>query len=504
MDLISKLGFSNLNNILFFKFWIKGNIEDFQKIYDISPLPGNKEGISGSTVTGYNIGIYKKIDSKKKDAAIKVFKYIISKEFQKKSFISDQIVSVMSSLYEDKEVCKIKDCEFYKSHQLISKPINGIEDFDEYDLKYRENILKFLYGNKTAKETLKKINDISKIYFFTIHTENTSIGLICFIVITFFIIIILLSLIFLFMEKFSPYFNFLPQDFWIILIFGLVLILSSCYASFEELTKTKCYLRYSLQSFGIMLFLTIILYQLIVNFPEKNKNVEWITNHRYQFLLFFLLIEIIPKIIIYINTFEIQDVIITNGQNFQICYLKNVFSIFLEIFKFFYMIIIIIVICILIYAEWNIKSTFYEVRLIIFSIYVDIISLILIIILQIVIIKNYLLYNILQDILVLIIAIFNYMLIYGSKILLGIINKENPQSKIINKIVKNFIDNNSTNSRVTSSQSNNTSNIISSNNCDTILDSSKVSRKRNSIITKIMYFHTINEFNEDNDSNTNN
>jgi len=168
------------------------------------------------------------------------------------------------------------------------------------------------------------------------------------------------------------------------------------------------------------------------------------------------------------------------------------------------MIIIIIVICILIYAEWNIKSTFYEVRLIIFSIYVDIISLILIIILQIVIIKNYLLYNILQDILVLIIAIFNYMLIYGSKILLGIINKENPQSKIINKIVKNFIDNNSTNSRVTSSQSNNTSNIISSNNCDTILDSSKVSRKRNSIITKIMYFHTINEFNEDNDSNTNN
>jgi len=492
MDIASKFSYFDFNNILFFKFWIYEDNPLFENIFTMSSLPGNKEGVSGTSVTGYNIGINKNINTKQKNSAIEFFKYVISKDFQKKSLINKKVISAISTLYEDKEVCEKRNCEFYKSQQFITKPIENIEDFDEYDLKYREYILKFLYGNKTAKETLKNIINIKKFYFLTIHSEDTSIGLICFITITFFIIIILLSLIFLFMKKFSPYFNFLPQDFWIILIVGLLLILSSCYTSFEELTKTKCYLRYALLSFGIILFLIVFLCQLIINFPEENKLVEWTTKHRYQFLLLFILIDIIPKIIIYIITFGIRDIMIINGQNFQICYLKNGFSNFLKMTEYFFMFIITIVICILIYAEWNIKSTFYDLRLILISLYIDILYALLIMIINFVNITNYLIYYMIQDILISLITIFNFLIIFGSKILLGILNKKDIQSMFINKITKKFIESSTTISKTTTYDSNR-SNIISTITDNSVVSCDNSDKKRETFIAKIIYFHNLSE-----------
>jgi len=52
-------------------------------VYKKSILPGNIEGISGSTIGGYNIGINNKISNNRKEKAIEVFKYITSWDIQK-------------------------------------------------------------------------------------------------------------------------------------------------------------------------------------------------------------------------------------------------------------------------------------------------------------------------------------------------------------------------------------------------------------------------------------
>ncbi|ORX84844.1 hypothetical protein BCR32DRAFT_111768 [Anaeromyces robustus] len=56
---------------IFIRYWFIYrllNIENFP--YVISSLPGIKEGISSAAFTGYNIGIVKNIDEKKKEAAL--------------------------------------------------------------------------------------------------------------------------------------------------------------------------------------------------------------------------------------------------------------------------------------------------------------------------------------------------------------------------------------------------------------------------------------------------
>jgi len=244
--------------------------------------------------------------------------------------------------------------------------------------------------------------------------------------------------------------------------------------------------------FGIILFLIVFLCQLIINFPEENKLVEWTTKHRYQFLLLFILIDIIPKIIIYIITFGIRDIMIINGQNFQICYLKNGFSNFLKMTEYFFMFIITIVICILIYAEWNIKSTFYDLRLILISLYIDILYALLIMIINFVNITNYLIYYMIQDILISLITIFNFLIIFGSKILLGILNKKDIQSMFINKITKKFIESSTTISKTTTYDSNR-SNIISTITDNSVVSCDNSDKKRETFIAKIIYFHNLSE-----------
>ena len=61
--------------------------------YVVSPLPGVKEGISGSIVTGYNVGVNNYISEERKKASIEVINYMASKNFQKKYVKNDIIIS---------------------------------------------------------------------------------------------------------------------------------------------------------------------------------------------------------------------------------------------------------------------------------------------------------------------------------------------------------------------------------------------------------------------------
>ncbi|ORX87618.1 periplasmic binding protein-like II, partial [Anaeromyces robustus] len=213
---------------LFIKFWMfhRPQIYRLQPFYNISALPGHIEGVNGSTICGYNLGIKKGIDKEKIEATIKAIKFFISDEFQKTVVKEKIMLSVIPRVYEDKKVCESVDCELFKSIQFIVRPVDKINDLnisiDEYIEKFRNYAYEFLYENQTLSDTIDKINDLTKIYYVSLDSKVTNAGIIIIIIILILMAIMATSLIFLFHKKLKPFFSFLPDSFWIISIMGCI------------------------------------------------------------------------------------------------------------------------------------------------------------------------------------------------------------------------------------------------------------------------------------------
>ncbi|KAG4089319.1 periplasmic binding protein-like II [Neocallimastix lanati (nom. inval.)] len=114
-------------NFIFAKLWYASKFHD---TYDYTILPGSKSGISGSIIGGYSVGINKHITDEKKEASVTAFKFIISSYIQKILIIERRLNSPLSSLYDDKEVCSVVDCPFYKSLQVVTRPNSSTYNYD--------------------------------------------------------------------------------------------------------------------------------------------------------------------------------------------------------------------------------------------------------------------------------------------------------------------------------------------------------------------------------------
>ena len=144
--------------MLFAKFFYMGMDVIYKANYDVSPLPGNKSGISSSIVSSQNLGIPNYISDSKKEAAIQVLKFLTSKEIQKEMLIENRnLYSGIPSLYDDQEVCSEINCELMKSIQPVFIPITY--DYDSFEEVLRESTYDYLYGNTTVEESLKKISN---------------------------------------------------------------------------------------------------------------------------------------------------------------------------------------------------------------------------------------------------------------------------------------------------------------------------------------------------------
>ncbi|OUM58476.1 hypothetical protein PIROE2DRAFT_16238, partial [Piromyces sp. E2] len=161
-------------NALFLKYWkIYSN-----PIYKVSPLPGIKEGISGSTAGGSNIGISIYSKGEKRIAAVKVLQYISSKEVQKEEVVlNNNLLSAIPSLYDDPEVCEKIDCDFFKSIQYIPRPIQQIDNYDEYSTFFRKNIYDYLFGDKPISNVLKTISNIKTNFYIKVNQEDSYLGI---------------------------------------------------------------------------------------------------------------------------------------------------------------------------------------------------------------------------------------------------------------------------------------------------------------------------------------
>ncbi|ORX82994.1 periplasmic binding protein-like II [Anaeromyces robustus] len=417
---------------IYAKWWYYDLFEDkYVKI----PIVGNKEGISASSVGGLNIGINKYISNENLKASIEYLKFITSKDFQKKLLMKKLIFSSIDSLYDDEEVCKYESYQIFKKMQFIPRP--SLVNYDDYSFKFRNHLKKFLYSDKSAEETLYNIMNISKIFNISIFSTSIPIG-ICVLVIC---IIMLSSLIFLFKENFNPFFKYLSVDFWIIFVFGSIIILNTAYTKLGELSSFKCRLTVIFFFFGLSLNYIPILYKLIIYFPGESNFSEWVKNHKYIYLAICLLVEIILIGLSFIYKFDIYDVLVNGGQNFQICKMNNTFGKIMFGIMVTYKFTIIFVMLIYIFIEWNINESFYEVRFIVMFLYIDILSFILLFLFDIIIIKNYRSYFIIYTCILIIISISNYGFLYGFRLFCGFLNKKNLKMAFIQNVNKNFINN---------------------------------------------------------------
>ncbi|OUM58126.1 hypothetical protein PIROE2DRAFT_16688 [Piromyces sp. E2] len=208
------------------------------KLYTISLLPGRTEDVNASILGGFNININKNISNERIRAAIEVIKYLSSERFQKEIIIKQlNFFSFVKKLYDDKETCQYVNCNIMKEIQFYVRPSSTIrnENFSDRAVKLFH---RFLDGEKTAEEVLNEIEDIIKIYYFTMKSTVGAI-IMSILVLTFFIVI--LSTIMVFIPKLkNEYFKFLSVDLWIVYAMGSVFMLISIFEFYDVQTKEKC------------------------------------------------------------------------------------------------------------------------------------------------------------------------------------------------------------------------------------------------------------------------
>ncbi|ORX83358.1 hypothetical protein BCR32DRAFT_243422 [Anaeromyces robustus] len=217
-----------------------------------------------------------------------------------------------------------------------------------------------------------KIDDLTKFYCLSLNTDNTSVGLIlCFIIIGI-SVFILSSLIFLFINKFKPYFSFLDKDFWIILIIGVIMMMFSFFTKIGKPYWFYCHIQSIILSFSLTFYSVPILYKLIISFPKKDNKISKFINKsrktKYLFFLLFILLDIILNSLMILTPYDIENKMFDNYKNFQICTMKKRFGRLVIYFIFIFKTLIILFIVFLIFLEWNYKPLHNDIRFLIIAI----------------------------------------------------------------------------------------------------------------------------------------
>jgi len=420
---------------LFLRFWYLDHIP----LYTTSSLPGEKAGVSGTIGLANNIGICKYIEEDNIRAAAEIVKFISSKDIQKEYVIKNHFMSAILSLYDDEEVCSYVDCGVIKGAMPLYSMEFTRDGFgsDEFNLQFKQYVFDFLYGNKTAKEIVKRINSITAIHNFSIDTDDTISGLIVFIIVTITLSLFLFSTILLFIKALEKQYKLLSKDLWIISILGSVIIMSAIFTLYGNATKIKCFLRLIHTYCGVYICFLPILYKLIINIPLVNPYSIWVKNHKYLFLLLMLLVEIIMNIsLLFIPLFNIEKINASDGKNFEKCSIKKGFGLVIYYLEITWIVVVLIGILFLIFIEWSLKETVYELRYITASVFMTFFFLIMCILVVEIKIINHIAYNFFYACILYILSVSNHFLIYDIRIIQLLIKNKKEEMK--NKFYNNM------------------------------------------------------------------
>jgi len=371
--------------------------------YTPSVLPGIKKGVSGSTIAGYNLGIDKNINPEKLEAALIVFKHLTSKEFQKKYFLKENNITGIPSLYDDEDINAKVNCTVYKNVQPSRRPVSKYHDFSEYTEKVTNYMYQYLYDKHPVEEVLEKVDDLTKFHYVSIYNgESKLLAYIYIFLIAILAIALISTLPLIFIEKFKPFFIYYDKELWVVITLGILILLGASIPTFGNLTKTKCNTYIILVILGHTFITIPTLYKYIIDFPKKNNISRWICNHKYIFFSIFSLIDLIIISIILINELYVHGILIDEGKNYYVCKYHSTYSL---IVPFVIYIIITAGLAILSYVEWFRKTYCYDIRNNCFSLYANILAIILLFIFYFISVENYIVYFVLKNTLNIIVVI---------------------------------------------------------------------------------------------------
>jgi len=413
--------------MLFVKLWDCGEVTN----YIMSPMPGKTEGINGSCMEAFSIGINKYISEDQKKVASTVVEFLTSKEVQKEFIIKNfKLFTGLTELYDDEEVCSIVDCKVAKEIQGVNRKNYEAYKYEHYSTRVENLIYEFLSGKTTAKDVLKKIDDITRIYSLTINLSSSS--LIIFILLNAFLLIVILSTLGLFITKLKINFEFLNTDLWMIISTGNCFVLISEMMNYGKLTNLRCYIIHSFQYIGYILVFTPVLYKLISNIPLKNKYLYWIKINRKMFIFIIIFIEIILNGLYVFWPYTTRYIINDYDKNFRKCKFSDIYGKLIYFVQIFSIFIIYLLINICAFLEWNIQETFYGVRNSFIIINIDMLIIVLLSLIRNLNINNINVYYGLHSFMNFLFVITSHMHIFVIRILFNYKSNENDNA-IVNK-----------------------------------------------------------------------
>ena len=405
---------------LFLRYWDIGTPRSL--MYYLSPSPGNIKGINTSLIGGLNLGISKYIPEENKKAAIKVIEYLTSEQVQRNIIVGKySLYTGIAKLYDDEKVCLKHDCTFVKTSQsILCGKLENVENYDLYSKKVTTILDQYLFGDRDLDDALEEVIDITRINSLSM---KKIIGLIIFIFMILSIVILLCSFIYLFnwKSKIENVYRFLDTDLIIMHCVGCILILFSAFFKYGMFSNVKCQLEISMILFGFSFSFIPMLYRLIVCFPEKNQYSKYILTHKTQFILFFIVLEIIVNLFFVFIPFTRKDINFgenSNQKNYSRCVMTNIFGNIIFLFEIIKKGIVMIAILLLSFIDWDVKEIFEEVRVFVITIYVYILASILFLI-DYLTINNYEILYTIHCFIIIIIAISNFITIFTIKLLMS-------------------------------------------------------------------------------------
>jgi len=417
----------NNESILFSNFWdFDHNVPN----YYMTPLPGKTEEVNGSIIGGYLFGINSYISDEKKAASAEVIKFLTSEYVQKEIILKYfRSYSGLFKLYDDEEVCSYTDCELIKNIQGIERPSSLIDNYEDYSSKYTTLISEFLFNNKPIKEVLREIEDITKIYYFSVKTSTY--GLLFFMALLIIYFLLILSIVTLFIPPFKDYIRFFSNGLWIMYFLGILFIITSGLIKYGDVNSTKCYLNHAFMTTGISFVLTPILYKLIIFFPKTNIYSESVRNKKYSFIVLIESINIILNLLLLLSPYDVENKIINDNMNYSICTNNYGFGINIRTLQILIQLLKYFLINFLIYLEWNMKSIYKDVRALILMMGMDGILYIIFSITEILNFENYILYHTLYLGTIILFSIINHGYFFTYRIIQDLLEASDDEKRTL-------------------------------------------------------------------------
>ncbi|KAG4105582.1 periplasmic binding protein-like II [Neocallimastix lanati (nom. inval.)] len=361
----------NSTNCLFVKTW---NNMPFKGNFTLTNLPGKVEGLSGSILGGYHLGVNKYITEEKKKKIAAVIEHIVEEESQKKISMQFGYQSALKDIYEDLFICgEYEQCQNFKTIQSILRPINVVENYKDYFKKYRNFLLKYLYEDSNLSECLSGIKYLTKVY--VVNSELVNIPYMTIIGVT--DLVMIFCYCFAFTKKHRFKFNILSPFYWFLYLLGMIIIMSYGFTGIGKLTEFKCRIRPIVFSLGFTMSNTVLLIRMLTNFPETEIIFSrFCRNHFGKAFLISIGFDIFLNSLALIEPARVETVS-DNDKLYYQCKVESTLNLVAVILIFVYKFAILLGMAVAIFTEWNIEELKYDVHYAIATLFLSFIACII-------------------------------------------------------------------------------------------------------------------------------